>query len=80
MGDINIVPPRQPGNVFKILQNAAPSDVARFIRNGETSTWPKMELIRNSTCISRTINSCLVALKAEEERELLEYSHTAVRA
>jgi TAG lipase / steryl ester hydrolase / phospholipase A2 / LPA acyltransferase len=80
IGDINIVPPRQPGNIFKILQNAAPSDVARFIRNGETSTWPKMELIRNSTCISRTINSCLVALKAEEERELLEYSHAAVRA
>ena len=79
-GDINIVPPRQPGNVFKILQNAAPSDVARFIRNGETSTWPKMELIRNSTCISRTINDCLVQLKAEEERELIEYSHAAVRA
>ena len=80
IGDINIVPPRQPGNIFKILQNASPSVVASFIRNGENSTWPKMELIRNSTCISRTVNECLVRLKAEEERELLEYSHTAARA
>ena len=79
-GDINIVPPRQPGNVFKILSNATPADVGRFIRNGETSTWPKMELIRNSTCISRTINECLVRLKAEEERELVEYSSSAARA
>jgi hypothetical protein len=54
--------------------------VARFIRAGETSTWPKMELIRNSTCISRTVNECLVMVKAEEERELIEYSHTAARA
>ncbi|PIE41266.1 MAG: patatin family protein, partial [Gammaproteobacteria bacterium] len=27
-GDINIVPPRNPGNVFKIIANAKPSDVA----------------------------------------------------
>ena len=80
IGDINIVPPRQPGNIFKILSNATPADVARFIRNGETSTWPKMEMIRNSTMISCTINDCLTRLKAEEERELVEITHSAVRA
>lgn len=77
MGDINIVPPRQPLNLFRVLQNASPDDVARFIRNGETSTWPKMELIRNSMCISRTVNTCLAQLKAEEERELVAYAHNA---
>ncbi len=73
-GDINIVPPRQPMSLFKVLSNASPEDVARYIRIGETSTWPKIEMIRNSTMISRTINECLSKLKVEEERELVEFS------
>ncbi|MGC1510379.1 DUF3336 domain-containing protein [Ketobacter sp. MCCC 1A13808] len=79
-GDINIVPAREPMNAFRVLSNASPDDVARYIRAGETSTWPQLEMIRNSTSISRTINTCLVALKAEEERELEEYSQSHARA
>jgi predicted acylesterase/phospholipase RssA len=70
VGDINIVPPRQPGNVFRVVSNATPADVAEFIRLGEESTWPRLELIRNSTCISHTITRCLERLKLEESREL----------
>lgn len=79
-GDINIVPPRQPMNAFRVLSNASPEDVARYIRAGETSTWPKLEMIRNATRISQTIDACLGVLKAEEERELEEYSNTHARA
>lgn len=73
-GDINIVPPRQPRNVLKILANATPADVAEFIRMGEMTTWPKIEMIKNATMISRTINECLGRLKEEEERELVAFS------
>ncbi len=76
VGDINIVPPRNPGNILKVIANASPSDVAEYIRVGEEATWPKLELIRNSTMISNTINQCLDTLKVEEERELKEYSLT----
>lgn len=81
-GDINIVPPRNPTNIFKIVSNASPADLAEFIRSGTVTTWPKMEMIRNSTMISRTITQCLDNLKVEEERELKEYSrhHATVSA
>lgn len=74
VGDINIVPPRRPGNVFRVISNATPADVAEFIRMGEETTWPRMELIRNSTCISHTITACHDRLKREENRELQAYS------
>ena len=79
-GDINIMPPRQPLSVFRVLSNASAEDATRYIHMGETSTWPKLELIRNSTCISRTIDSCLSRIKAEEERELEEFSHNQATA
>lgn len=74
VGDINIMPRRRPGNLFKVISNATPTDVADFIRSGEESTWPKLELIRNSTCISRTVSACLEKLKREEARELQAFS------
>lgn len=80
MGDINIVPPRRPQNVLKVIANATPADLAEFIRTGQESTWPKIEMIRNSTVISRTIADCMVDLKAEEKRELKEYSQAQARA
>ena len=79
-GDINIMPPRQPMNAFRVLSNASADDVARYIRAGETSTWPKLEMIQNATSISRTIDACLTKLKQEEERELVEYSNSHASA
>ena len=74
VGDVNIVPPRQPLNIFKLLTNATPDILAGYIKEGTAATYPKIESIRNSTMISRTINECLDQLKCEEERELKEYS------
>ncbi|PCJ46957.1 MAG: patatin family protein [Moraxellaceae bacterium] len=74
MGDVNIVPPRRAMNIFKVLTNATPSILEEFIKEGAAAVYPKIESIRNSTMISRTINECLDQLKLEEERELKEYS------
>lgn len=69
-GDINIVPPRRPQNIFKILRNANSQEVADFIDAGERTTWPKIEMIRNTTCISRTFESCINELHRQESIEL----------
>lgn len=74
VGDINIVPPRRPMNALRVINNATPQDVAEFIRFGQETTWPRMEYIRNSTQISRTILTCLDQLKKEEARELSQYA------
>jgi len=73
-GDVNIVPPRKPTNIFKLITNATPAVLEEYIKQGTAAAYPKLESIRNSTMISRTINECLDQLKREEERELKVYS------
>lgn len=70
MGDINLIPPRRPLNVLKVLSNPTLNDVRGFIRNGERSTWPRLEMIRNTTSISRTFHSCLERLDRIETEKL----------
>jgi hypothetical protein len=69
-GDINIIPPRQARNVLKVLRNPSVEDVSTFIRSGERATWPKIEMIRNTTMISRTFRSCLQRLDRIETEKL----------
>jgi len=69
-GDINLIPPRRARNLLKVLSNPTVSDVSEFIRTGEKSTWPKMEMIRNTTAISRTFHSCLQRLDRIETEKL----------
>lgn len=69
IGDINLIPPRQPLSVLRALRNPTVDDVRGFIRRGERTTWPKVDMIRNTTCISRTFRTCLDKLdRAETER------------
>lgn len=70
VGDINLVPPRQPLNVLRIFKNVSTEEVARFISLGDRTTWPKLEMIRNSTRISRRFQSCIARLKQQERRRL----------
>jgi predicted acylesterase/phospholipase RssA len=74
IGDINIVAPLRPASAMKLIANATPDDLAAFIRSGQEHTWPKIEMIRNSTLISRIIEECKDVLQSEERRELQEYS------
>ncbi len=69
-GDINIVPPRQPTNVLRILKNATRNEIERFIQMGERSTWPRIEMIKNTTMISRTFETCLARLEDQEKKRL----------
>jgi predicted acylesterase/phospholipase RssA len=70
VGDINLVPPRMPANVMRIMKNASTKEVAEFIQTGERATWPKIEFIRNTTCISRTFERCCQRLEEQERRRL----------
>ncbi|PKM22850.1 MAG: DUF3336 domain-containing protein [Gammaproteobacteria bacterium HGW-Gammaproteobacteria-14] len=69
-GDINLIPPRRARNLLKVLSNPTVADVSEFISTGEKSTWPKMEMIRNTTAISRTFHNCLQRLDRIETEKL----------
>lgn len=69
-GDINIIPPRQATNILRVLRNPTVEDVRAFIRTGERTTWPKLELVRNTTMISRTFRNCLKRLDRIETEKL----------
>ena len=70
VGDINIVPPGDAGNIFKVMTNATPAVLSKYIKQGSAATYPKIEFIRNCTMISKTITECLHQLKLAEKREL----------
>jgi predicted acylesterase/phospholipase RssA len=70
VGDINLVPPRMPANLMRIMKNASTKEVAEFIQTGERATWPKIEMIRNTTVISRTFEHCCQRLEEQERRRL----------
>lgn len=70
IGDINLIPPRQPLNLLRILRNPSMDDVRNFISLGERTTWPKLDMIGNSTRISRTFLACRQRLDQLEERTL----------
>ena len=70
IGDINLIPQRRAMNLLKVLRNPTVSDVREFIRSGERATWPKLEMIRNTTTISRTFRSCSARLDRIETEKL----------
>ena len=70
IGDINLVPPRRPFGVLRVLANPTVEDVRNYIRLGERTTWPKMDMVRNTTHISRTFRRCLDRLDRLEAEKL----------
>lgn len=69
IGDINIIPPRRPLNVLRVLTNASVKDVSNYIELGERTTWPRLEMIRNTTRISRAFQSCIRRLNRLEKEK-----------
>lgn len=69
-GDINIVPPRVSGSLFRLTKNPTKDELQNFIELGEQCTWPKIELIRTTTAISRTFEVCIQKLRTQEMRQL----------
>lgn len=70
IGDINLIPERRARNILKVLRNPSVDDVREFIRSGERATWPRLEMIGNTTCISRTFRACLQRLDRIETEKL----------
>lgn len=68
--DINILPRRRFWDPRKLLAILSEGEVEALIGEGEAATWPRVEMIRNCTAISRTLDSVLERL---EDR--LIYAH-----
>ena len=68
--DINITPNFSQLNITKLFSNPDDDDILSLAKAGERATWPKLEWIRNTTKISRTLDSIIDKLEAEEMQRL----------
>jgi NTE family protein len=57
--DINILPRRRFWDPRKLLSVLSEDEVRFLIAEGEAATWPRIEMIRNTTRISRTLDAIL---------------------
>lgn len=57
--DINILPRQRFFRPSKLLGVLTQTEIDELVREGEIATWPKVEMIRNCTKISRTIDELL---------------------
>jgi len=63
--DINILPTSRNVNYSKLVSTLTPAETLALIEDGERSTWPKVEMIRMCTRISRTIAKLLEELERQ---------------
>jgi TAG lipase / steryl ester hydrolase / phospholipase A2 / LPA acyltransferase len=66
--DINILPRRRFWDPRKLLAVLSEHEVRTLIAEGEAATWPKIEMIRNCTHISRTLDRILTRLEQQALR------------
>ena len=59
VGDVNILPDKRLFNPLKILAHRSVEEVVSLIEMGERATWPKIEMIRIQTKISRKLDRIL---------------------
>ena len=62
-GDITLVPPRRLAHLFRMLRNHSPAEEREFVDIGMRITWPWLEMIKNTTAISRAFRSCILRLQ-----------------
>jgi NTE family protein len=60
--DINILPRRRFWNPAKLLAVWSPAEIEKLVSAGEMSTWPKMEMIRNCTAVSRKLDEIIISM------------------
>ena len=63
--DINIIPRKRFYDPRKLLAQLTPEETNQLLLEGERATWPRIEMIRNCTRISRTLDSILSDLEYE---------------
>ena len=64
--DINILPRRRYWDPRKLLARLSEEEVRSLIAEGEMATWPRIEMIRNCTAISRTLDAILARLETQQ--------------
>jgi NTE family protein len=69
VGDINILPDRHFFNPLKLLSHRSTEEVMNLISMGEKATWPKIEMIRVQTQISRTLTRVLKDFDHPEQQD-----------
>ena len=62
-GHINIFPEVSLWRYANVTANPSMESIKRFMLEGERATWPRMEMIRNQTLISLTLDACLEKLE-----------------
>ena len=61
-GDINIIRPPKFWSPAKILSDLAQEDIDELIDTGERTAWPKVEMVRTQTAISRALEGILARI------------------
>jgi len=59
IGDINILPSTRYFNPFRLLAFLTEPEIRELVTADEKATWPKIEMIRTQTKISRTLDRIL---------------------
>ncbi|HUP92802.1 MAG TPA: DUF3336 domain-containing protein [Solimonas sp.] len=62
-GNINIVPEVSLWRYANVTSNPSMESIKRFMLEGERATWSRIEMIRNQTLISQTLDACLEKLE-----------------
>ena len=60
--DINIIRPPKFWSPTKILSDLAQDDIDELIDTGQRTAWPKIEMVRTQTAISRALDAILAKL------------------
>lgn len=61
-GDINIVRPAKFWSPTKLLSDLAQDEIDELIDSGMRSTWPRVEMVRTQTAISRALEAILLRI------------------
>jgi NTE family protein len=75
VGDINILPNNRFFNPFKVLAFLNQKEIMDLIKAGERATWPRMEMIRTQTRISRTLHRIMT----DYDEEHVQHVKAALR-
>lgn len=76
--DINILPRRRFWSPAKLLSVLSEAETRYLISEGEAATWPKIEMIRNCTLISRTLDGILEPMERQVSQHLHPQTPTTV--
>lgn len=68
-GDITLIPKFRMQSFARMVSNPTPQEIANYMLAAERQTWPSIEQIRNSTRVSKTIESCIKTLKQQNRQD-----------